>query len=204
MAFTYFFRDEHTLRQAIRLMLPVVAGRQRIRIWDAGCAMGQEPYTLAILLAEMMGRYLFRNIVIDASDLDGSNLFGAIIGAAEYPQGDLERIPAMLRERYFQQGQRSGYLQLTELITARLRFNRHDLLTLQPLGDGYSMVLCKNVLLHFTPQQRAEVVRMFHRSLADDGLLVLEQTQELPEGATQLFERAAGDAQVFRKRGGGR
>ena len=201
MAFTYFFRDEHTLRQAIRLMLPQVAGRQRIRIWDAGCAMGQEPYTLAILLAEMMGRYSFRNVLIDATDFDGSELFAEIITQARYPRSELERIPEELRNKYFEQAEQSDYLQLTETITSRLRFIRHDLLTLQAAGDEYSMVLCKNVLLHFTPRQRGEVIRMFNRSLAENGLLVFEQTQPLPEELTPLFERVAGDAQVFRKRG---
>lgn len=200
MAFTYFFRDEHTLRQAIRLMLPQVAGRQRIRIWDAGCAMGQEPYTLAILMAEMMGRYSFRNVMIDATDLDGSRLFGEIIGRAEYPKTELERIPQELRERYFEAAENSEHLRLTEIIKTRLRFTRHDLLTLCPAGDEYSMVLCKNVLLHFTAQQRAEIIRMFNRSLAENGLLVFEQTQSLPEELTPFFERIAGDAQIFRKR----
>ena len=52
MAFTYFFRDSHTLELTVKHMAPEVMGRSRIRIWDAGCAMGPEPYTLAMFLRE--------------------------------------------------------------------------------------------------------------------------------------------------------
>ncbi|HPB55993.1 MAG TPA: CheR family methyltransferase, partial [Candidatus Aminicenantes bacterium] len=68
MAFTFFFRDNHTLEQLVKHLLPTVQGRSNIKIWDAGCAMGPEPYTLAILFAEKMGKFAFKNVRIDASD----------------------------------------------------------------------------------------------------------------------------------------
>ena len=60
------------------------------------------------------------------------------------------------------------------------RYQRHDLLSFQEIGQGYSLVLCKNVLLHFQPPERIEVLRMFHRALAPGGLFASEQTQEMP------------------------
>ena len=75
MAFTFFFRDAQTLNLAIDYFLPFVQSRRTITIWSAGCAMGQEPYTFAILLRERMGPYLFRNVKIYATDIDTYNQY---------------------------------------------------------------------------------------------------------------------------------
>lgn len=80
MAFTFFFRDVHPLEHAVRHMVPFATGRTKIRVWDAGAAMGQEPYTLAILLAEAMNPFAFRNLKICTSDLEEN--FGPIIKQA--------------------------------------------------------------------------------------------------------------------------
>ena len=71
MAFTFFFRDNHTLEQLVKHLLPIVQGRSNIKIWDAGCAMGPEPYTLAILLAEKMGKFALRTFVSTPPTLTG-------------------------------------------------------------------------------------------------------------------------------------
>ena len=82
-------------------------------------------------------------------------------------------------------------------------FQQHDLLSFQEIGHGYSLVLCKNVLLHFQPPERIEVLRMFHRALAPGGLFATEQTQEMPRELAPLFERVIPDGQLFRKVEGG-
>lgn len=73
--------------------LPELRTRRYINIWDAGCAMGPEPYTLAMLLRERIGPMYFRNIRIQATDIDGSDLFDEIIKNAAYPKDQVERIP---------------------------------------------------------------------------------------------------------------
>lgn len=198
MAFTYFFRDEDCLTLAIDAMAPAVQGRQRIRVWDAGCAHGPEPYTVAILLAERMGKFQFRNVRIDATDVDESGQFGEIIAKGRYPKGEVERVPLELRARYFTDAGEN--VELNAEIRDRLAFSRHDLLSLQPPPSGaYQLVVCKNVLLHFSPDQRGEVVKLFHRVLDPGGILVLENTQPLPPGCGELFERCAPHVSVFRK-----
>jgi len=201
MAFTYFFRDYHTLQLIAKHFVPGTAGRASVRVWDAGCASGQEPYTLAIILAEAMGRFSFRNLQIDATDIDGSNLFGDIIAKGIYPKEELERIPTDIFEKYFVKLGEGSHFQIDELIRSRLHFKKHDLLTLKPMGEGFSLVLCKNVLLHFQPAQRAAVIKMFHKALAPGGLFATEQTQLMPEETAPLFEQIADNAQLFRKIG---
>ncbi|MDR3560081.1 MAG: CheR family methyltransferase [Negativicutes bacterium] len=199
MAFTYFFRDSHTLQHICKFLVPMTVGRSSVNIWDAGCASGQEPFTLALMLAESMGRFSFRNLRIDATDIDGSNLFADIIEKGIYPREELERIPPDIFQKYFLPLNNGSHYQLEELIRSRLHFQKHDLLSLKPVGKDFSLILCKNVLLHFHAPQRAEVIQMFHDALAPGGLFATEQTQKMPAEVAHLFEQLTDDAQLYRK-----
>ena len=198
MAFTFFFRDQHVLDLAVRHLMPEIAGRSRPSIWDAGCAMGQEPYTLAILLAQQMGHFAFNNLRILATDIDESGQFGRRVGEAEYAWEDLERMPAGVLEGYFEPIGPGRY-RVVERIRSRVTYRQHDLLTCEPAGSAFSLIVCKNVLLHFHPEQRVAVMRMFHGALAPGGLLVTEQTQKLPPELDCCFERVVSDGQLFRR-----
>ena len=82
---------------------------------------------------------------------------------------------------------------------SRLTFQKHDLLTFSPIGDSFSLIMCKNVLLHFQPAERVKVIQMFHQALLPGGFFVTEQTQTLPDELAPLFERVVSDGQLFRK-----
>ena len=200
MAFTYFFRDMPTIELAVKHLILFTAGRSQIRIWDAGCAMGQEPYTLAIILAENMGRFAFKNIQIDATDIDGSNLFGPIISEGVYPEAELKRMPKDVFIKYFCKFNGDDSFQIDYNLRNRVTFQKHDLLSLKPIGTGFSLVLCKNVLLHFTGEQRIQVMKMFNDVLVPGGLIAMEQTQILPDELTGCFERTTNDGQIFHKK----
>jgi chemotaxis protein methyltransferase CheR len=200
MAFTFFFRDTHTLDHAVKFLIPEVSGRSRIRIWDAGCAFGPEPYSLAMILAEAMGGFAFKNVYIDATDIDESGQFGNVIADGVYSNEELGRIPPEVLSKYFDRtGGKEGFYTLNESIRNRVKYQKHDLLSLSPIGDSFSLIICKNVLLHFQYQERIEVIRMFHKSLAPGGLFATEQTQKMPEEIKHLFEQVVSDAQLFRK-----
>jgi len=201
MAFTYFFRDLQTLNAIVANLVPFSSGASRIRIWDAGCAMGQEPYSLAILLSEAMGRFAYRNLKIFATDIDGSNLFRQIIESGEYLAEELERIPKDLFEKYFHTSTREGYFQIDSVVRSRLEFHREDLLKLHPVETELSVVLCKNVLLHFQAPERVEVIKMFHQALLPGGFFATEQTQKMPPELSEYFEQVSPDCQLFRKVG---
>lgn len=201
MAFTFFFRDSHTLEKVAEHFLPYVAGFRKIKIWDAGCAMGPEPYTFAIILAERMSYFAFKNVKFDVSDIDETDTFGKIITEGLYPEADLKRIPPDIFKKYFGPSPKDGYLKIDENIRTKLSFRKHDLLTLQPYDSDYHLIICKNVLLHFRQEERIEVIKMFHKCLAPGGLFTTEQTQRLPDECKPLFESLASDANVFRKIG---
>lgn len=184
--------------------LPGMAGRAHPRIWDAGVAMGQEPYTLAILFAERMGHFALNNLRIDATDVESTGQFARIIEAGVYPQEELSRLPGGILEKYFEANGKPAHFRVVDKIRQRVAFRWHDLLSLEEIGRDYSLVLCKNVLLHFLPQERIEVLKMFHRALARGGFLATEQTQEMPKELSRLFERVIADGQLFRKVEAGR
>lgn len=200
MAFTYFFRDFQTLDMIRVHALPYLKTKQYIDIWDAGCASGQEPYSLAMLINESMGYMLFRNVRILATDIDESNQFGRIISEGVYPRELVQRIPAETLSRFFKPDKMENHFILNEEIRKSVEFLKHDLLSFVPPEREFGLILCKNVLLHFTEPQRIKTIQMFHGALADGGFLVMEQTQKLPEEVSQLFEAVVSNAQLYRKK----
>jgi chemotaxis protein methyltransferase CheR len=199
MAFTFFFRDQQVLEKAVEHCLPAIAGRNHPRVWDAGVAMGQEPYTLSILFAERMGHFAFNNLRIDATDVEGTGQFAQVIAAGVYPQEELSRLPEGILEKYFEANGKPKHFRVIDKIRERVAFRWHDLLSLKEIGHDYSLILCKNVLLHFQPLQRIEVLKMFHRALGPGGFFATEQTQEMPQEMAGLFERVIPDGQLFCK-----
>lgn len=197
MAFSFFFRDLPTLEAAVNYTHAQCVGQSRIRIWDAGCAMGYELFTLAMLLAEKFGHFGYRNLTIYATDIEEE--FGQIINKAEYPYGDIDRIPDYFRNKYFEPANGSDKFCISGHLRSQIQFSHHDLLKLSPISEGLNLIVCKNVLLHFQPDERIEVLKMFHRSLAPGGILANENTQKMPDELKGYFEQLCNDSQVYRK-----
>jgi chemotaxis protein methyltransferase CheR len=201
MAFTFFMRDQPTLEHAADHMIPYASGRSRIKIWDAGSALGQETYTIAMIFAEKMNHFGYKNLRIDATDYDSANNFGDVVKAAVYPDEELQRTPAELRAKYFEKADQAGHSRVVELLRSRVNFQYHDLLSYKPVGEDYCLIVCKNVLLHFQYPERVEVFKMFHRALAPGGYLANENTQKLPVEVAHLFTQVVPDAQLYKKVG---
>jgi chemotaxis protein methyltransferase CheR len=203
MAFTFFFRDQQVLERVVEHILPSLAGRSHPRIWDAGCAMGQEPYTLSIMLADRMNHFAFNNLRIDATDVESTGQFAQMIEAGLYPKEELSRLPEGILGKYFEPNGTSGSFRVSDRIRRQVAYQRHDLLSFQEIGHGYSLVVCKNVLLHFQQPERIEVLRMFHRALGPGGIFATEHTQQMPPELDSLFQRVLPDVPLFRKMEGG-
>ena len=201
MAFTFFFRDLVTL-QAIRdHVIPELRKNRYIRVWDAGCAMGPEPYSLAIIFKETLGYYEFKRLRIYATDLDEeSKEFGKIIAKGIYPEETVKRIPKDIFRKYFSSNDEPRYFKIADEIMQCVSFQKHDLRTLQPIRDNFGLIVCKNVLLHLSESKRIEVFKMFHKSLALGGFLVTEQTQKIPRETAHLFKHITPNVQLFQKK----
>jgi chemotaxis protein methyltransferase CheR len=171
-----------------------------MNVWDAGCAMGPEPYSLAIIFKESLGVYEFKRLKIYATDLDEeSHEFGKIIAKGMYPEESVKRIPRDIFGKYFSSNNKPGHYKISDEIIQCVTFQRHDLRSLQPVRDNFGLILCKNVLLHLKESERIDVIHMFHKVLAPGGFFVCEQTQKMPEETVYLFEHITPNVQLFRK-----
>ena len=166
MAFTYFFRDQQTLDLVQEHVIPVMKTGHYMRIWDAGCAMGPEPYSLAIMIKENMGSFLFRNVRILATDIDNSNLFGKIMQEGIYSKEETGIIPVTIFTKYFSPIEnKPEHFIISEEIRRSVEYLRHDLLSFQAPRSGFYLIVCKNVLLHFKEEDQAGVIEIFHGAL---------------------------------------
>ena len=200
MAFTYFFRDISALDAIRDYVIPEIKKNSSINVWDAGCAMGPEPYSIAIIFKENLGYYEFKRLKIHATDLDEeSNQFGNILKEGIYPEEAVKRIPKDIFSKYFSPNNKPGYFKIADEIIGCVSFQKNDLRSLQPISKNINLVVCKNVLLHLQESQRINVIKMFHKILAPGGFFVTEQTQEIPGEVAGLFERVISNVQLHRK-----
>lgn len=199
MAFTYFFRDREVLDLVVQHALPDLKTRLYINVWDAGCAMGPEPYSLAILLRENMGAFMFRNVRIYATDIDEDDQFAALIGRGVYAGQEVKRIPGEILGKYFTRLPGDGHFQISDEMRKAVRFQKHDLCSLRPVRQDFGLIVCKNVLLHLAAEMRIAVLGMFHAALGEGGYLAMEQTQKLPLETKPLFRPVSQAGQLFQK-----
>ncbi|HKC54499.1 MAG TPA: CheR family methyltransferase [Vicinamibacterales bacterium] len=176
---TSFFRDREAFDFLARDVVPkIVEGSQKtgeIRIWSAGCASGEECYSVAILFAEAMGAEQFRERVkIYATDVDEEEL--AIARQAMYTDRQIDDVPADLRDKYFDRT--SGRWMFKKDLRRSVIFGRHDLLDDAPISR-VDLLLCRNTLMYFNHEAQAKIVQRFHFGLRDGGFLVLGKAEML-------------------------
>ena len=201
MAFTFFFRDQRVLDSIVRVV-PGIPGRSDIRVWDAGCASGEEAYSLAMLLFESLLPSACDRLRIDATDIEENSQFAVTIATGTYASGLLKGSPHQdLLARYSVPAAREGFVEFGAELRKCIFYQRHDLLSLRPIGNNFSLVVCKNVLLHLTYEQRVKVIEMFYAALSPGGYLALDEFQELPFEVSPLFERGLADGKLCRKAG---
>jgi len=164
---TYFFRHPEQLAVlADRLQRRSEAVGRPLRIWSAGCATGEEPYSLAMLLAETRVPFELVGTDVDAGALERAR------AATGFSDRSVAHLPARLRERWLE-AMRPGRWRLIDPARLAVRFKRHNLLHDAPLhpaaGGGWDAILCRNVLLYFTPETGAAVIERLGRVLEPGG-----------------------------------
>lgn len=142
-----------------------------LKIWSAGCSNGSEPYSVAMLLAEIdpAGSHS-----ILATDLDEEILKVAKAGA--YSDKDIKSVSPQRRQRWFTQT--GEQFQVKPEIRARVRFDRHNLLA-DPFPSGLDLILCRNVVIYFTEEAKDQLYRRFHQALRRGGILFVGGTESL-------------------------
>jgi chemotaxis protein methyltransferase CheR len=194
-----FFKDIQVLKRAVERLVDSAAEKSQVYVWDAGCSTGQTSYSLAIMFAESVGQNAFNNLYIRATDIDETNMLGDVVKRGVYRRDELTGVPKQLFEKYFERWGSSGCFQVTELVRQRVFFRKHDLLSLQPIGEDYSLILCRNVLHRFQPGRRSAIIRMLHGALTPGGYLATNQAGKTITELGKLFQEVAPDERLFRK-----
>ena len=204
MAYTSFFRDAEVLDAIGTLVVPWASAQQEIKIWDAGCATGEEAYTLAMIFAERLDPFTIRNLRIVATDREESSFpqFEAKIVRGQYHRQDLMWVPEPLRTTYFSPTAVQDQFEASSVIRDCIKYIRHDLLTLEPIDTGFALVVCKNVLMHCPENMQHLVVAMFWSALRPGGYLAFDCFQALPAENGDQFEQVEPGLQLFRKKRG--
>lgn len=201
---TYFFRDKGLLGLLAARVLPELVARRAaqrsLRLWSAGCASGEEAYSLAMLIDEMAPTLAGWDVRILGTDINGDALARARRGA--YGQWSFRALDEARLTRYFRQCGREW--QLDARLRARVEFERRDLLVDEAGaggGDagGFGLILCRNVFIYLTPPAVTHIAGKLAAALADDGYLVPGHGELLGCVPSGLEVLSCADATLYRR-----
>jgi chemotaxis methyl-accepting protein methylase len=177
---TKFYRNADTWDTLLEGYLPALWREHRggIRAWSAGCASGEEPYTIALVLAETARRSVppatIARCRVDATDVDRQSLERTL--AAEFPEAAFTEMPAPLVQRYFSdEGSRRPAAELRRIV----HVTRHDLTRDPPPSAPYHLIVCRNVVIYFDRATQERLFAGFANALSPGGLLVLGKVETL-------------------------
>ncbi|MCR9213034.1 MAG: protein-glutamate O-methyltransferase [Proteobacteria bacterium] len=200
---TFFFRDNKPFDTFKSLVLPQLlekrAAQKSLRIWNAACSTGQEPYSLAMLLKEEAAKMAGWRVEIMATDISNEVLEKAKAGL--YSQFEVQRgLPIQLLVKYFQQ--MGEMWQIDSSIRAMVKFQNKNLLEdLGSLGQ-FDVVFCRNVLIYFDQEMKSKVLGQIHKIIASDGALFLGGAETVL-GICDDFKPVEGQKGVYTSAAGG-
>jgi two-component system CheB/CheR fusion protein len=176
---TTFFRDPDSWDYLASEVLPQLLERKGeddpIRVWSAGCASGQETYSLAMLFIEAIGEERFRDTVkIYGTDVDDDALVQARLG--RYSAREPADLPEERRSRYFEPVE--GGFGFRKDLRRAVIFGRHDLVQDAPISK-IDLLACRNTLMYFTAETQRRVLGNFHFAVAPEGFLFLGRSEAL-------------------------
>lgn len=195
---TKFFRNPEAWDALAARFLPALwaDGQGRVRCWSAGCASGEEPYTMAMLLLEQ-GRRAGSGAVrcgVDATDLDPAVLARAEAGA--FRAAALDETAPEMRDRYFSGAEPWT---VTADVRALVRFRRHDLLREPPPAAPYDLITCRNVVIYFERPNQERLYHAFADALRPGGILMLGKVETLVGAVRDRFRLEDVRERIYRR-----
>lgn len=194
---TKFFRNPEAFALLRERVVPRLwAGAGPVTVWSAGCASGEEPYSIALLFAERarIGA-LNARLRIDATDLDPGAL--EALRRAEYPAAAVEHVPPALLERFFTPG---PPYRLDPVLARTVHPLVHDLTREPPPQPPYRLIVCRNVVIYFDRPTQERLFSRFADALAPGGLLMLGKVETMFGPARARFELEEPRERLFRLR----
>jgi len=192
---TEFFRDQDVYDFLKDTVLPdLFSQRKRIRIWCAGCSTGEEPYSIAMILSELLDRNKELSAQIFATDIDKIVLAKAQEGI--YSQKAMVKLSPSQINRHFTKLPDDAY-QVKPHLKELIRFRPHDLMSGVPVARWLDLITCRNVTIYFTETQKDDLARLFHGALVSDGYYIMGKTEYLGRQVEHLFAAKNSVQKVF-------
>ncbi len=187
---SHFFRDNMVFEEMKKTVLPQLAQKSSVRVWSAGCANGEEPYSLAMLFDKEFPKHKYWEIL--ATDLDPNCLVRAKEG--RYKLQALAETPLAYKTRYFRQD--GEFWDVDPKLKKKVKFRVIDLTSTMP-DDRIDMILCRNVMIYFMPVLQDRLYESFYKILKPDGFLVLGKTETMLGDQRLKFEAINGRERIY-------
>lgn len=213
ITYSEFFRGRLTFALLEQIILPKLieekasSGRSEIRIWSAGCAAGQEAYSVAILLDELVaGRGNEVSFRIFGTDISAHDVESA--GKGVYGAQSMRNVTLKHVEGYFTR-QGAAYV-ISDRLRERINFSRHDLLDdlfecpPESIFGDFDLVMCCNLLIYYRPDLRRMMIAKLSGCLAHNGYLITGEAERAIVEGIDLFRMVAAPAPIFQRINQGR
>lgn len=202
---TYFFREKNFFEKMGRRLFEEIierkraAGHHSLRIWSAPCSTGEEPYSLAILLDDVLMDQRSWSISILGSDLNRSSLERAKAGV--FREYSFRGTPEWVTRRYFQE--KGGQYHLSDLIKQRVTFRHQNMADeVYPVSQthGMDLIFCRNMLIYFEREEGRKVIARLKRCLSENGWLVVSPAEASFVDDPELHMSMVAGSIVYQKR----
>lgn len=180
---TFFFREDTHFTYLNSFIIPEFQDRgyTNLKFWSAGCSSGEEPYTIAISILESKNKNKLNRLSFDiyASDISTEVLKKARTGV--YHIETAENLPYEIKKKYFKKGKgrHANFVKVKDDVRQFIRFDRDNLLQLQPGDTKYHIIFCRNVMIYFDKETKERVVKNLTDRLEKNGYLITGHSESL-------------------------
>ncbi|HMK45776.1 MAG TPA: protein-glutamate O-methyltransferase CheR [Methanocella sp.] len=187
-----FFRDIEVYNVISKQVIPDIvekkkrSGRRNLHVWSAGCACGEEVYSISMVLHEVLGRD-YNNLLIKlyATDIDEACMVKARQGI--YNPSSLKNVDRTYMNKYTTT-MPDGKISVKDEVKSNVAFRAFDLIKGGKLGTFFDLILCRNVMIYFSDEQKAKLLMEFYNSLLPGGYLIIGRTETLVGESKTAFK----------------
>jgi chemotaxis protein methyltransferase CheR len=207
---TEFFRDINFFEMLRFKILPSIlfensstkSGSSEVKIWCAGCATGEEPYSIAILVSELINQESHR-IKIYATDINPDSIKIARTGI--YEQRSLKNMSNDIMSKYFcgipskKDNDKLKYYQISQAMREAVVFNSGDLATLASPTSDLDIIMCRNVMIYFDKGSKDKLLKKFYDALKPKGYFVMGQSEIITGKTFSIFKTIHPKERIYQK-----
>ena len=178
---TRFFREPHHFDHLKKTVLPELVATARaggrVRLWSSACSTGEEPYSIALTVLDMLPEAARLDVKILATDIDP--VVVATARAGIYRADVQSVVPQPLRDKWLARDRESGAWKVKDEVKALVTFNQLNLIGTWPIKGPFDVIFCRNVVIYFEDETQAHVWGRFHKMLAPEGRLYVGHSERV-------------------------